>query len=79
MLTSVQKRMDVAAFDTIEAAVNGPFEGGLYVGTLENEGVDIAPFHDFEDEIDPEVVTALDEIRAGIIAGDIEVTSAPAE
>jgi basic membrane protein A and related proteins len=61
-------------FDTVEAGVNDAFEGGLYLGTLENEGVDIAPFHDFEDEVPQEVKDALDGLREGIIAGEIETT-----
>lgn len=74
MLTSVMKNMDVAVFDTITAAIEDTFEGGLYVGTLENEGVQIAPFHEYEDEVPDQVKSDLDEIRQGIIDGDIEVT-----
>jgi basic membrane protein A len=71
-LTSIMKNMDVAVFDTISAAVDGEFEGGLYVGTLENEGVAIAPFHEFEGQVPPELVTELDALREQIIAGDLE-------
>jgi basic membrane protein A and related proteins len=74
ILTSVMKKMDNAVFDTVEAGVNDAFEGGLYLGTLENEGVDIAPFHDFEDEVPQEVKDALDGLREGIISGEIAVT-----
>jgi basic membrane protein A and related proteins len=74
ILTSVMKKMDNAVFDTVEAGVNDAFEGGLYLGTLENEGVDIAPFHDFEDEVPQEVKDALDGLREGIISGEIETT-----
>jgi basic membrane protein A len=76
MLTSVMKNMDVAVFDTIEAAVNGEFEGGLYVGDLENDGVGIAPFHDFDDEVPQEVKDRLEELRQGIIDGEISVDPA---
>jgi basic membrane protein A and related proteins len=71
-LTSIMKNMDVAVFDTISAAVEGEFEGGLYVGTLENEGVAIAPFHEFEGQVPPELATELDGLREQIIAGEIE-------
>lgn len=73
-LTSVMKNMDVAVFDTVEAALNDEFEGGLYVGTLENEGVDIAPYNEFEDDVPQEVKDAVEEIRAGIIDGSISVS-----
>ncbi|MEX1177849.1 MAG: BMP family ABC transporter substrate-binding protein [Nitriliruptor sp.] len=71
IFTSILKQMDVAVFDAIQAVVDGEFEGGDYVGTLENEGVDIAPFHDFEDEVPDDVKSTLDELRQGIIDGDI--------
>jgi basic membrane protein A and related proteins len=76
MLTSVMKNMDVAVFDTVESAVNDAFEGGLYVGTLENEGVGLAPFHDFEGEVPQEVQDRISELREGIIAGEISVDPA---
>ena len=54
-LTSVMKNMDVAVYDVTIAAANDEFEGGLHTGTLENEGVDIAPFHEFDDQVPQEV------------------------
>jgi len=76
MLTSVLKRMDVASFDVIQEALEDRFEGGLYVGTLENEGVGIAPFHDHEDTVPDEVKDALDGLRQGIMDGSISVDPA---
>ncbi len=75
MLTSVEKKMDVAVHDAIASVVNDSFEGGLYTGTLENEGVGIAPFHDFEDAVSDELKADLETLREGIIAGDISVVS----
>jgi basic membrane protein A len=72
-LTSVMKNMDVAVFDTINAAVEGNFEGGLYTGTLENDGVGIAPFNEFEGVVPDDLAAEVEEIRAGIIAGEIDV------
>lgn len=74
LLTSVMKNMDKAVFDTIEAAVNDTFQGGLYVGTLENEGVGIAPYHDFDGAIPDELKTMIEDVRAGIIDGSISVS-----
>jgi len=76
MLTSVMKNMDVAVFDAMSSVVDGTFSGGIYVGTLENEGVGLAPFHDYEDEVPAEIKDAIDELTAGIIAGDISVDPA---
>ncbi|TVR20955.1 MAG: BMP family ABC transporter substrate-binding protein [Nitriliruptor sp.] len=76
MLTSVMKNMDVAVYDAMAAVVDGTFEGGLYVGTLENDGVGIAPFHDFEDEVPQEVKDAIPGLIDGIIAGEVSVDPA---
>jgi basic membrane protein A and related proteins len=76
MLTSVMKNMDVAVHDTVASVVDGTFEGGLYVGTLANDGVGLAPFHDFEDMVPQAVKDRLPELRDGIIAGEISVSPA---
>jgi basic membrane protein A len=70
-LTSIKKNIDVAVFNAIDSVVNGSFEGGLFVGTLENDGVGIAPFHEYEDQISDEVKAQLEEIRQGIVDGSI--------
>lgn len=75
VLTSVQKNIDEAVFDVTEATLNGEFSSEPYIGTLENEGVGLAPFHDFEDSVPEELKMELEELRTGIIAGDIVVES----
>ena len=72
-LTSVQKKMDNAVFDVATAAAAGEFEGGVYVGTLENEGVDIAPFNEFDDAVPQEVKDRIEELREQIISGELTV------
>lgn len=72
-LTSIMKRMDATVFQVIEQAMAGTFEGGVIVGTLENGGVDIAPFHDLEGAVPADLAAELDAVRAGIIDGSIPV------
>ena len=45
-LTSVQKKMDIAVFDSIKSVVEDSFDGGVYTGTLENDGVGIPELGD---------------------------------
>lgn len=70
-LTSVEKKMDNATFDVIASVQDGTFAGGNYVGTLENAGVGIAPFHDFDSQVSDELKAELDDLRAAIIAGEL--------
>jgi basic membrane protein A len=74
-LTSVLKGMSTGVQTVVEQAAAGEFTNEPYVGTLENDGVGLAPFHDFEGSVDAELQTQLDEIREAIIAGEITVES----
>jgi basic membrane protein A len=72
-LTSILKNMDVAVFDTVQAVIDGTFEGGLYVGTLENDGVGLAEFHEFDAAVPQELKDKIEELKAGIIDGSVSV------
>ena len=69
------KLMGEAVHDVIEADLAGKFSPEPYVGTLENGGVGLAPFHDFDAEVSDELKTELEQIKAGIIDGTIKVDS----
>jgi basic membrane protein A len=73
-LTSVKKNFGVSVYDAVTSAANGEFEGGVYSGTLENDGVELAPFNEFDDEISDELESELEDIRTGIIDGSIATT-----
>ena len=75
VMTSILKNMKVSTYEAIMAAGNDSFDPEAYVGTLENDGVGIAPFHNFESKISDTLAAELDEVRAGIIDGSITVTS----
>ena len=75
MLTSILKQIDVATYEAVLAAGNGEFDPEPYIGTPENGGVGIAPFHDFESKVSDTLQGELDDLQAAIIAGDVEVTS----
>jgi basic membrane protein A and related proteins len=72
-LTSVLKNMDVAIYDTVVSVIEDTFQSGLYVGTLENDGVGIAEFHEFADDVPQELQDKVEELRQGIISGDVSV------
>jgi basic membrane protein A len=72
-LTSVEKHMALSVFETMQSVIEGTFQGGLYVGTLENDGVGISEFHDFEGEVPQELADRIEELRLGIIDGSVSV------
>jgi basic membrane protein A len=70
VLTSVLKNMDVAVLDAAKAVSEDKFEGGFYVGTLENDGVGIATP---ASAAPAEAVSALEKIEADLISGAIKI------
>ncbi|MFD5277176.1 BMP family protein [Pseudarthrobacter sp. NPDC058362] len=76
MLSSVMKLMGDAVETVIKDDVEGNFDNTPYVGTLENEGVQLAPFHDFDSEVPAELKSELDQIKKDIVDGKLKVESA---
>ncbi len=74
MLTSAMKSLETAVFETIKAVVEGTFVGGenRTFGIAEG-GVDIAPFHDFEDAVSQEIRDAVEAARQDVINGTVTV------
>ena len=72
-LTSVMKLMDSTTFQVIQSVVDGTFKGGNVVGTLENKGVDIAPFHNLDSIVPAELKAEIEQLKADIIAGKVSV------
>ncbi|SMX69105.1 BMP family lipoprotein [Brevibacterium antiquum] len=75
ILTSVVKNIPNAVEDTVAEAQKGEFTSEPYVGTLENEGVGLAPYHDFEDKVPEDVKKKVEELEKKIIDGSLTVDS----
>jgi basic membrane protein A and related proteins len=75
VITSVYKGLDVAVADAIKAAQDGSFSNEPYVGTLENKGTGLSPFHEFDSKVPAELKSELDALQADIISGKIKIES----
>jgi basic membrane protein A len=75
LLTSILKNMDVAVEAAIKSVTDGSFKGGVYNGTLDNNGVGLADYHNNASLVTPAVQTELDAIKADLIAGKIDVVA----
>lgn len=73
-LTSVVKHFDEAMYVAVERIIVNGESGGAYLGTLENGGVGLAPYHDQVDDVPDELKQDIENLAAEIIAGDIRVT-----
>lgn len=72
LLTSVVKAMDVAVEQAILESAQDTFSNEVYEGTLENDGVGLAPYGP-EADIDDELSSKIDELKQQIIDGEITV------
>jgi len=49
-----------------------------YLGTLKNNGVSLAPYHEFDSKIDSGLKSEVDKLKQDIISGAVKVQSANA-
>ncbi len=73
VLTSMLKRVDVAAYQTLKDAMDGKFTAGVVTLGLAEGGVDWAQDEHNADLVSGEVRAAVERARADIIAGRITV------
>ncbi|TFL19401.1 BMP family lipoprotein [Jannaschia formosa] len=73
VLTSMVKRVDNAVYDTFSQAAAGELETGISVMSLENDGVGFALDENNAELVTAEMQAAVEDAKAKIIAGEIEV------
>ena len=69
------KNMSGDISEVITKAAADSFDNTPYIGTLQNGGVSMAPFHKFESKVGTGLQKELDSIKADIISGKIKVES----
>jgi basic membrane protein A len=74
-LTSVTKNLSDSVQQYVTQAASGTFPTGSYVGTLDNDGTGLAPFHDFDSKVPADLKSELDQVEKDITSGAITITS----
>ena len=79
-LTTVVKNIKDAVQQAIVTGAQGkPLQATPgYLGTLSNNGVSLAPYHDFDSKIDSGLKGEVDQLKQKIISGEVKVESANA-
>jgi basic membrane protein A len=75
LLTSVIKNTTDAVVEIVGDDIDGDFSNEPFVGTLENGGVGLAPYHDLESQVPDELASEIEQLKADIISGAIRVES----
>ena len=73
MLTSMLKRVDVAAYNVFKSANDGSWKSGIQVLGLKEGGIDWALDEHNKNLISPAMKAAVERAKASIIAGEISV------
>ena len=75
MLTSIMKGLGQAHYDVIKSAMDGTFAGCTdYVGSLANNGVAMADYHDLSSQVPDDLKAEIEALKAKIISGEISDT-----
>jgi basic membrane protein A len=75
-LSTVVKNMSDAVRDTVLKAADGTLAGGGgSIGTLANNGVQLAPFHNMDAQVPADLKSELNQLKQDIIGGKVQVTS----
>ncbi|HEY1179039.1 MAG TPA: BMP family ABC transporter substrate-binding protein [Phytomonospora sp.] len=73
-LSTAEKNIPAAVTDAVVAAKGGT-KGGHYVGTLQNQGVSLAPFQEKSARVDAALQGELDALKPDLIDGKVVIES----
>jgi basic membrane protein A and related proteins len=75
-LSTVVKNISDAVKQAVLATAAGTLQGGTgSIGTLGNNGVQLAPYHDFDSKVPADLKSEIDKLKADIISGAVKVSS----
>jgi basic membrane protein A len=73
ILTSAEKRVDVAVLATLKRNAEGDMGGEDFVGTLANGGVALSPYHELDSQISAALKDEVDQLQTEIESGAVTI------
>lgn len=73
LISSALKNVDVAVYNYLRTVVDGSVRAGVSTGNLQNGGVGLAPFHDWDSRIPDDLRADIQMASEGIINGSITI------
>ncbi|MGN6688588.1 MAG: BMP family lipoprotein [Actinomycetales bacterium] len=74
-VSSVVKNIPDAVEKYVLEAADGQFPSEPYIGTLENNGTGLAPYHQYDNKVPAELKKEIDQLKQDIIGGKVSITS----
>lgn len=72
LITSAMKNVDIAVYNYLKTVADGSVKAGISTGTLQNVGVGLAPFHDWDSNIPADLKARIQKAIDGIKDGSIK-------
>jgi basic membrane protein A len=73
LISSAMKNVDVAVYNYLKTVADGSVKAGISTATLQNGGVGLAPFHDWDSKIPAELKAQIQKSSDGIQDGSIKI------
>jgi basic membrane protein A and related proteins len=73
LISSAMKNVDVAVYNYLKSVADGSVQAGISTGTLQNGGVGLAPFHDWDSKIPADLKARIQQASDGIKDGSIKI------
>lgn len=73
IVSTVQKNIQTSLLDVVTKTVNGSFPTGSYVGTLNNDGVGLAPYHNLASDVPSALQSEITQLKADVASGKVQV------
>ncbi len=73
LISSAMKNVDVAVYNYLKTIANDSVTAGISTGNLQNGGVGLAPFHDWDSRIATDLKTQIQAASDGILNGSITI------
>jgi len=79
LLTSAMKNVDVSVYNYLKLVAENRAKPGIMMANIQNEGIGLAPYHDWESKIPAEVKAKVDEASRGLRTGALKTGYLPAQ
>ncbi len=73
LISSAMKNVDVAVYNYLRTVADGSVQAGVSTANLQNGGVGLAPFHDWEGRIPADLKAQIQQAIDGIKDGSIQI------
>jgi basic membrane lipoprotein Med (substrate-binding protein (PBP1-ABC) superfamily) len=77
LLTSAAKNVDVAVYNYLKGISDGSSKAGMFTANVQNGGVGLAPYHDWDSKIPQAVKDKVNTALAGLKSGSIQTGYKP--